>query len=279
MHVTGEAAMSLSVVVVNYNNSRYLRKALDSIVAQSYRPDEVIVADDCSTDDSCSIVAEYERAHPFVKLIRNVKNLGPSGNRDFGIKAVTSANFVTLDSDDWFERGALEAINGSFCAAGASKTMIVSSFHVVRDEVTPLFTIDTGGFCRLAKGKQLFALAARKRFMPGNQLAMATGLYRSLGGLQVSLRLYEDWEFMLRAAIAGVTWTHSGVVAYSYRKSGTGVSSSAKRRSHAQHLLRVAARSCRAGKCNPFLLAGLADLVIRKGALGLVGGRSQEGFN
>jgi hypothetical protein len=115
--------------------------------------------------------------------------------------------------------------------------------------------------------------------MPGNQLAMATDLYRFLGGLEVSLRLYEDWEFMLRATLAGVAWAHSGVVAYSYRKSGMGVSSSAKKWAHVQHLVRVAASSCRVSGYDRFLLAGFVDLLVRKGVMGLIGRQTREGFN
>jgi glycosyltransferase involved in cell wall biosynthesis len=270
--------VSLSVVIVNYNNSRFLRKALDSVVNQSLQPTEVIVADDCSTDESCAIIAEYVRAYPFIVLLRNARNLGPAGNRDAGIRACGSNHFVTLDSDDWFESGALEAISRRLDWGGDNK-IVVSNFRVARDEMTPLFTIDTSGYCSLANNKQLFALAARKRFMPGNQLAMATDLYKLLGGLRVSLRLYEDWEFMLRATIAGVTWAHSGVVAYSYRKSGTGISSTAKKWAHAQHLLRVAASSCSGSGFDRFILAGFADLVIRKGLMGLINRRSQTGFN
>jgi len=272
------AAVSLSVVVVNFNNSRFLRRALDSVVTQSLQPAEVIVADDCSTDGSCAIVEEYVGRHPIVRLTRTPRNLGPAGNRDAGIRACTSTHFVTLDSDDWFESGALEAINRRLCADGDRK-IVISNFRVVRDAATPLFTIDTGGYCTLANKHQLFSLAARKRFMPGNQLAMATDLYRLLGGLQVSLRLYEDWDFMLRATIAGVTWAHSGVVAYSYRKSGMGVSSSARKWLHVQQLFRVAANSCRASGFDRFLLAGFLDLVVRKGVMGLMGRRSEEGFN
>jgi glycosyltransferase involved in cell wall biosynthesis len=270
--------VTLSVVVVNYNNHRFLRKALDSVVTQSLQPAEVVVTDDCSTDDSCAIVDEYARAYPFVRLHRNVRNFGPAGNRDVGIRACTSNYFVTLDSDDWFESGALEAINRCL-SAGPEQTIVISNFRVVRDEATPLFTIDTSSFCSLANNRQLFTLAARKRSMPGNQLAMATDLYRLLGGLQVSLRLYEDWDFMLRATIAGVTWAHSGVVAHSYRKSGLGVSSSAKKWAHVQHLCRVAAGNCRASGFDRFLLSGFLDLVIRKGVMKLLGGRSPEGFN
>jgi len=270
--------VNLSVVVVNYNNSRFLRKALDSVVTQSCQPAEVIVTDDCSTDASCEIVAEYASTHPIVRWQRTLKNLGPAGNRDAGIRACTSANFVTLDSDDWLESGALEAIDRRL-RAGGRDTIVISSFHVARDEATRLFTIDTSPYCSLTNKKQLYSLAARKRFMPHNQLAMKTDLYRTLGGLRPSLRLYEDWDFILRATIAGVSWEHSGVVAYSYRRNGTGVSSSARKMAHVRHLIRVAASNIRASGFDHFLLAGFVELFVRKGAMRFLGRRSPEGFN
>ena len=270
--------MSLSVIVVNYNNSRYLRKALDSVVTQSLLPEEVIVTDDCSTDDSGDIVAAYAGAYPFVRLRRNASNLGPAGNRDAGIRACTSRHFVTLDSDDWLESGALEAI-GDRLLSGSDEKIVLSSFHVASDEATRLFTIDTSQYCSLTARRQLFALAARKRFGPHNQLAMTTDLYKVVGGLKLSLRLYEDWDFMLRAAIAGVSWEHSGVVAYSYRKSGSGVSSSSRKWAHARHLLRVAASNSIESGFNASMLAGFADLMIRKGAKGLLRRSSSVGFN
>ena len=270
--------MSLSVVVVNYNNSRFLRTALDSVVTQSLQPAEVVVADDCSTDESCAIISKYAAHYPFLRLSTNATNLGPAGNRDAGIRACTSSHFVTLDSDDWFESGALEAINRRLSADDKEK-IVISNFRVVRDEGMALFTIDTTDYCSLENNRQLFAAAARKRFIPGNQLAMSTDLYRYLGGLRLTLRLYEDWEFVMRATLAGVTWGHSGVVAYSYRKSGMGLSSSSSHWVHAKHLLRVAGSVCLASGFNRFLMAGFVDLAIRKGIKALIGRRSPEGFN
>jgi len=83
----------------------------------------------------------------------------------------------------------------------------------------------------------------------------------------------------MRATLAGVVWAHSGVVAYSYRKSGAGLSSSTKQWVHAQRLLGVAACSCRASGFNRFLVAGFIDLLVRKGMRRLTVRRSPEGFN
>ena len=113
--------MSLSVVVVNYINRRILRKSLDSVVNQSLQPAVVVVADDCSTDESCAIVAEYVRLYPFVRQWRNARNLGPVGNRDAGIRGRTSYYHVTFVSDDWFRGGELEENGQQLFAQAATR--------------------------------------------------------------------------------------------------------------------------------------------------------------
>lgn len=70
------SALTLSVVVCNYNHAQYLPIALQAIVDQSYRPLEVIVVDDGSTDNSVEVIAEFARTFPWIRLYRNEKNQG-----------------------------------------------------------------------------------------------------------------------------------------------------------------------------------------------------------
>src|SRR5690606_22328635 len=75
--------------------------AIDSLLAQTYRDIEVLVVDDCSTDDTASIVKEFTLKDPRVRLIQRTRNGGPYAARNM---ALTDArgDFVTChDSDDW----------------------------------------------------------------------------------------------------------------------------------------------------------------------------------
>ncbi|KTG16283.1 MULTISPECIES: glycosyltransferase [unclassified Guyparkeria] len=75
--VAGAFEPLVSVIVPNYNHATYLRERLDSIYGQTYRRFEVILLDDCSSDESVSILESYEREHPDrTRLVVNEENSG-----------------------------------------------------------------------------------------------------------------------------------------------------------------------------------------------------------
>lgn len=70
---------TLSVIVANYNHGKYLSGAIQAMLDQSVRPLEIIVVDDASSDDSVSIIQEWCRREPSVKLIQNEENQSAAG--------------------------------------------------------------------------------------------------------------------------------------------------------------------------------------------------------
>lgn len=93
---------SLSVIIPNYNNERFLQKCLDSVLAQTYSPKEIIVIDDVSTDNSREIIRSYEMKDPRIIGIYLERNGGVSHARNVGLKAATSEYVTTLDADDFY---------------------------------------------------------------------------------------------------------------------------------------------------------------------------------
>src|SRR6202044_3645761 len=87
--------MLISVIVPVYNRERYLGAALDSIFAQDYRPVEIVVVDDGSTDGSASIAQSY----PNVRYIYQ-HNQGPVVARNNGLANCTGDLISFLDADD-----------------------------------------------------------------------------------------------------------------------------------------------------------------------------------
>lgn len=95
-----EAIPQISVVIPLYNKRPYIRRAVDSVLAQSFRNFELIVVDDGSTDGSHEMLADI--ADPRLRLIRQ-DNAGEGAARNCGIEEA-SANWIAfLDADDmWF---------------------------------------------------------------------------------------------------------------------------------------------------------------------------------
>lgn len=70
----------VSVVMCTYNGAKYIREQLDSIINQTYPIFEIIIQDDCSTDDTVDIIREYTETHSNIRLFQNEKSLGINRN-------------------------------------------------------------------------------------------------------------------------------------------------------------------------------------------------------
>jgi len=92
---------SLAVIIPNYNHGKHLIELLPSILSQSRPPDEIIVVDDGSTDDSVSMITEIAKKHPSLKLYRNVKNQGVVFTLNRAIDLAQS-DYLTFPSADNF---------------------------------------------------------------------------------------------------------------------------------------------------------------------------------
>lgn len=91
----------LSIVVPIYNTSKYLRKCLDSVLAQTYKNLEILLVNDYSTDNSQEIIDEYCKKDMRFKCVNNPKNLGLFKARLAGAKEATGDFIAFLDSDDY----------------------------------------------------------------------------------------------------------------------------------------------------------------------------------
>ena len=103
--------MLLSIIVPVYNVEKYLRKCVDSLLAQDLSPEEyeIILVDDGSTDQSGSICDKYAACHSNVKVIHQ-QNGGLSAARNTGIEAAQGQYVQFVDSDDYLEPKVLKVL-------------------------------------------------------------------------------------------------------------------------------------------------------------------------
>ena len=90
----------VSIVIPVYNTEAYLRECLDSILGQTLRELEVICIDDCSSDSSSEILAEYAHKDDRVRVFRQPENMKPGAARNRGLENARGRYVYFMDSDD-----------------------------------------------------------------------------------------------------------------------------------------------------------------------------------
>lgn len=100
----------VSVLIITYNYGQELLRALDALANQTYQNFEIIIVDDASTDNTCSMVNDYINAHNTLKirLIRHETNQGIIAARNTALQYATGDYLYIHDADDWMEPICLE---------------------------------------------------------------------------------------------------------------------------------------------------------------------------
>lgn len=101
--------VKISIIMPIYNGEKYLNKAIESIINQSYDNYELILVDDGSKDNTREICQSYTKNNK-VKYY-HIENSGVSSARNFGIDKCTGEYITFLDADDYFDLKALEKYN------------------------------------------------------------------------------------------------------------------------------------------------------------------------
>lgn len=90
----------VSVVIPAYNAALYLPEAIESILKQTFQDFEIIIIDDCSTDNTWEVIQEYAKRDARIRPFQNQQNLGIAGNRNKGVALATGKYLVWQDADD-----------------------------------------------------------------------------------------------------------------------------------------------------------------------------------
>lgn len=190
----------VSVIIPNFNRTSLLRRALESVVAQTCLPSEILVVDDCSASEKVeeirAIVGEVSREIP-VKLLINDSNRGANYSRNRGIFAANARYLAFLDSDDlWMPDKLRRQLTGIEAAQRNNGTPVLSatgryrvSGHgkiIVRQFGGTLYTPE-----KIRRSNFIGTLSS---------VIVETSVARKIGGFQESLSACQDWDFFIRLA-------------------------------------------------------------------------------
>jgi glycosyltransferase involved in cell wall biosynthesis len=129
--------MRISVAMCTYNGADFLPAQLESILAQSRRPDQIVICDDGSTDETRALLQKFEKQSPDVILLRfNKKNLGSIKNFEQAISLCNGEVIALSDQDDVWRHDKLQLLEENF--KKQSTALVFSDAELVDENLTPL---------------------------------------------------------------------------------------------------------------------------------------------
>lgn len=203
----------VSVIVPVYNRPEQLKAAVESALAQDYRPIEVLIIDDGSTDGLTPAVADtLASSHPDVVRVLRIANGGPGVAREHGRVAAQGEFIQYLDSDDVLLPGKFTAQVTALRARPDAN--VAYGITLLRDSEGKLAA-------RPHKDTAVSRAHMFPAFLNSRWWETATPLYRAaicaIAGPWTSLRLEEDWEYDCRVAAAGGTLVHCALAVCEHR--------------------------------------------------------------
>lgn len=227
----GPTKLSVAICIGTYNQAQYLRTSIESALAQTYPIQEIWVSDDASSDITDSIMREICEAHPEIHYYRQPVNLGLSGNLTWLLSQPQTDLIVRLDSDDRLEPdyvAVLADLMQQYPEAGCA--------HCDVNEID-----DQGQRQRIRRLMRTKVYEssdeALKSMASGYRVAANCMLYRAQAIRDVdyyrpnlSWRYCEDWDMIVRLAVAGWGNVYARKVLSNYRvwDDGKGVRASRK---------------------------------------------------
>lgn len=99
----------VSIVMPMFNSEKYLADAIDSVLAQSYGNWELLITDDCSSDNSYTLARHYAEKDDRIRLFKLDRNSGAAAARNHSIERANGRFLAFIDSDDWWYPDKLES--------------------------------------------------------------------------------------------------------------------------------------------------------------------------
>ena len=98
----------VSIIMPSYNTAPYIRETIQSVLDQTYQNWELIIVDDCSTDNTDEVVASTKDER--IRYLKNEKNSGAAVSRNRALREAKGRWIAFLDSDDYWETNMLEVM-------------------------------------------------------------------------------------------------------------------------------------------------------------------------
>jgi GT2 family glycosyltransferase len=180
-------APRISVVLPTYNGARYLRESIASVLAQTEPNFELIVVDDCSTDDTPALLAEAAERDPRILVQRNATNRKLPASLNIGFRQARGGYFTWTSDDNRYEPTALATMARAL-DEHPHVGLVYSDFRMIDADGAVVSECAVPGVERL-----LAVNCVAGSFLYRREV------HEKLGGYDEARFLTEDYDFWLRA--------------------------------------------------------------------------------
>jgi glycosyltransferase involved in cell wall biosynthesis len=187
-------APRVTVCTATYNRGPLLAQTIRSVLAQSYQDFELLIVDDCSTDDTAEVVAGF--ADHRIRYVRNPSNLGMYANRNRCLQLARGELIAQLDDDDLYLPDALSSLVAALDAAPTAGLVFGATLEIDRAGavVDHRRTFPSSRFLAPWEAFQTFLVGRRQ---PPSAVLVRAACYREFGGFEPD-NWCGDWDLWLR---------------------------------------------------------------------------------
>jgi phenylacetate-CoA ligase len=230
--VEGVSQPLVSVIIPTFDVRDYIRETLDALVAQSYRPLEVIVADDGSADDTCDVVTTYDSRDVPLELLRLRHTGNPALARNTALGVSRGSLIAYLDADDICDPTRIAQSVDALRLAGPGAELVFCDYSTIDGKGRPIDAMTLSQYSalqtlrrqRLAEGVyrlrgcDVHDALLGASFIRPSQVLVTAGLMRRSRGFDERLRNAHDLDLFLELVRStDVVWLDRELVKYRHR--------------------------------------------------------------
>ena len=193
-------ALKYGIVIPVYNRPEYLRQAIASCIKQTANDFEIIVSDDCSSQDLRRVANSFHDSR--VKYYRNESRLGAAGNHQHAVSLSTATYVIALHSDDLLLPKCLEIAGAALDNHSTASAVYFSHTYLLGSKVQGFYPMPTISF---ANARTLRENPWLEKFHGTNPSCclFRRAAFDFIGGYRTSMRFAYDWEIYMRFIATG----------------------------------------------------------------------------
>jgi glycosyltransferase involved in cell wall biosynthesis len=207
----------ISVIIPTYNSSLFIKRAVQSVISQTFTDWELLVVDDCSTDNTTELVNEFAKNDSRIKLFKTSSNSGgPAIPKNIGFKVSKGEFIAYLDHDDeWLPNKLNEQIN-LFINSPKKNLGLVSCGALLIDDTGKRF----GVFIPTKKENPFPEILLRNPIYSNSSVLIKREVIEMVGERDETMKYSEDWDMWIRITKAGyeIEYVYKPLFRYYFHK-------------------------------------------------------------